>query len=379
MADEAQEASICRLCFGEEADGPLVQPCACRGSAKWAHAACLEIWRRTSTKEDAAYRCGQCKDNYRDALSLELLWRRLETEWANYRVTLGTLTTLACELKAQGKLNEASPLFRKARDAARATLGDRHPDALAAISNMASLLQAQGKLNEAEPLFREALDTRRETLGNRHPSTLASINNMASLLQAQGKLNEAEPLFREALDTARATIGDRHPDALASINNMASLLKAQGKFNEAEPLFREALDAARATLGDRHPIALASINNMASLLKAEGKLNEAEPLFREALDAARTTLGNDHPNTLTSFNNMASLLQAHQASKEISILLAWGPRHPHLSPDYLRPSAQHSMTPHHRGRVVKGVSEVRTPLGYSRRANPLPTPFTPLA
>ena len=66
------EEKTCRQCWGNEDDGPLVQPCACRGSAQWIHKACLEQWRRTSPREDAAYRCGQCMDYYRDALSLEL-------------------------------------------------------------------------------------------------------------------------------------------------------------------------------------------------------------------------------------------------------------------------------------------------------------------
>ena len=68
-----QAEERCRLCYGGEEDGPLVQPCVCRGSAKYIHIHCLERWRRTSPKEDAAYRCGECKDEYRDALSLELI------------------------------------------------------------------------------------------------------------------------------------------------------------------------------------------------------------------------------------------------------------------------------------------------------------------
>ena len=72
-AREEEEEERCRLCLGGEEDGPLLQLCACRGSAKLVHRHCLETWRRTSDKEDAAYRCGECKDHYRDALSLELL------------------------------------------------------------------------------------------------------------------------------------------------------------------------------------------------------------------------------------------------------------------------------------------------------------------
>ena len=79
-AREEEDEKRCRLCLEGEADGPLVQLCACRGSAKLVHRHCLEKWRRTSPKEDAAYRCGECKDEYRDALSLELLSARLQEE-----------------------------------------------------------------------------------------------------------------------------------------------------------------------------------------------------------------------------------------------------------------------------------------------------------
>ena len=71
---------MCRLCWGDEDDGPLVQPCACRGSIQWIHEHCLEQWRRTAPREDAAFRCGQCMDEYRDSLSIELLSARLQAE-----------------------------------------------------------------------------------------------------------------------------------------------------------------------------------------------------------------------------------------------------------------------------------------------------------
>ena len=231
------EEERCRLCLEE--DHPLVQPCACRGSAKLAHKRCLDHWRRTSPKEDAAYRCGQCMDHYRDALSLELLSARLQTERTDGEEIIFTLDKLAAELHAQGKWNEAEPLYREALEVSRETHGYLHLDTLDYINNLGLLLQDKGDLAAAEPLLREALEVRREILGNRHPSTLSSANNLGGLLYAKGDLAAAEPLLREALEGRREILGNRHPSTLLSINNLGLLLVAKGDLDAAELLCHE--------------------------------------------------------------------------------------------------------------------------------------------
>ena len=105
--------------------------------------------------------------------------------------------------------------------------------------------------------MRKALEASRATLGDRHPSTLTSINNLGGLLHTQGKLDEAEPLWREALEASRAMRGDLNPGTLSFIHNLALLLKDQGKVDEALPLF---IEYFRATLGDRHPTTLQFID-----------------------------------------------------------------------------------------------------------------------
>ena len=282
-AEEEAEEERCRLCFGGEDDGPLVQPCACRGSAKLIHKHCLERWRRTSPREDAAYRCGQCMDEYRDALSIELLSARLQAERTDGQARNSTLSTLACELQTQGKYDEAEPLSHEVLEVERETLGNRHPSTLISINNLGSLLQAKGDLAAAELLLREALEVQRETLGNRHPSTLTSINNLGLLLYAKGDLAAAELLLCEALELQRETLGNRHPSTLVSINNLSLLLSAKGDLAAAEPLCREALEVQRETLGGRHRETLTSINNIGALLSAKGVLAAAELLLREVL------------------------------------------------------------------------------------------------
>ena len=221
----AVEEKTCRLCWEDEDDGPLVQPCACCGTAQWIHEHCLEQWRRTGSSEEAAYRCGQCMHEYRDALSLELLSARPQVERTNHgKVDTSSASTLcaALDLKArgkyaQGKLNEAEPLFREVLKVASKTYGRRHPNTLSCLGNLGALLVAKGDkgdLAAAESLYREALKGLREALGNRHHSTLISINNLGKLLLDKGKLAAAEPLLREALKMKRETLGSRHPSTL---------------------------------------------------------------------------------------------------------------------------------------------------------------------
>lgn len=50
-------------------------------------------------------------------------------------------------------------------------LGTEHPETAASLNNLASNLAAQGRANEAEPLYRQALETSQRVLGPEHPAT----------------------------------------------------------------------------------------------------------------------------------------------------------------------------------------------------------------
>ena len=119
-------------------------------------------------------------------------------------------------------------------------LGPDHPDTALSLNNLAALYRAQGKLTEAEPLYRRALEICERVLGPDHPDTALSLNNLAALYRAQGKLTEAEPLYRRALEIRERVLGPDHPDTATSLNNLAFLYKAQGKLTEAELLCRRA-------------------------------------------------------------------------------------------------------------------------------------------
>ena len=60
------------------------------------------------------------------------------------------------------------------------------------MDTLALELNAQDKYDEAEPLYSEALLVRREALGDRHPSTLISIGDLGGLLMDKGDLGTAD-------------------------------------------------------------------------------------------------------------------------------------------------------------------------------------------
>jgi len=223
--------------------------------------------------------------------------------------TLGSADNLAGLYEAQGRLAEAEPLYKRALDGSERMLGREHPHTLTSVNNLAGLYEAQGRLAEAEPLYKRALEAQERVLGKEHPVTLLSVSNLALLYQDQGRLAEAELLYKRALEARGRVLGQEHPDTLLSANNLAGLFQDQGRLAEAEPLFKRALEARERVLGKERPETLLGVNNLAALFQAQGRLAEAEPLYKRALEARERVLGREHPDTLTSINNLAALYQ----------------------------------------------------------------------
>ena len=328
---------VCRICFAGVEDGPLVQPCACRGTSAWAHAGCLEQWRRSSPKWDAAYRCGQCLDEYRDALSLELLRERLESCRFSFgeraQVTLALLNQLGLELGDQGKDHEALPFLEEALQVKRETLGSKHPETMLAMHNLAStqmhaaLTVHRGRREQmkaaAEALCHEALEARREVLGADHRHTLSSLSLLSTLKydHGTGDVPAAIVLSREVVEARRRLLGDRDAFTVGAISNLGVLLQKNGELDEAEPLQRHAVQLQRAMLGDRHPDTLSSLSNLGHLLEAKGDLAGAIQVEREVVQTRRDTNGNQNQDTYTSICVLGIRLKEHGEAAEALELL----------------------------------------------------------
>lgn len=61
---EEEEDPVCRYCLGNdnEEKNPLVAPCRCKGSMRYVHTECLEMWR--SLGREALDKCTMCQYRY---------------------------------------------------------------------------------------------------------------------------------------------------------------------------------------------------------------------------------------------------------------------------------------------------------------------------
>ena len=151
----------------------------------------------------------------------------------------------------QAELALAIEYYRKAVDLQQ-ELG-LEEDLSSTLNNLANLYYAQGRYEQAEPLYLQALELYKRLLGDNHPDVAMSLNNLAGLYEAQGRYEQAEPLYLQALELYKRLLGDNHPHVATSLNNLAYLYRAQGRYEQAEPLYLQAVEIAERTLGSNHP------------------------------------------------------------------------------------------------------------------------------
>ena len=80
------------------------------------------------------------------------------------------------DLKAQQNWNKRS------LDISQRVLGEEHPSTAASYNNVASNLNAQGRFDEAEPLYRKGLEISQRVLGEEHPTTGVLRSNLEMCL-----------------------------------------------------------------------------------------------------------------------------------------------------------------------------------------------------
>ena len=258
----------------------------------------------------------------RDCLSLA---RHLHERWG-IRLGFDDLHTLRVAGAFGAALRDLDSSYDQARaldeatlERSRLTLGEHHPDTLAAARNLAADLRLAGDLDRARELDEATLERSRLTLGEHHPDTLAAARNLAADLRLAGDLHRARELDEATLERSRLTLGEDHPDTLRSAAGLALDLQLLGQVQAARRLDEDTLARSRRVLGEDHPDTLRSAG-LATDLRMLGNAQAARELNETALARSRRVLGTSHRDTVNLAANLAAdlrLLGDVQAARDL--------------------------------------------------------------
>ncbi|OLR93827.1 FxSxx-COOH system tetratricopeptide repeat protein [Actinokineospora bangkokensis] len=196
----------------------------------------------------------------------------LQIAWQKLRDLLGVdaRLTVAAEWHFSGALRATDPgrarsHARNARTVLRATLGDAHPDTLAATLSYAHAQRRFGQDHamalelalEAHTGFHSDLD-----LPEGHPFLALCELGLGQAEAAAGAWERAEERHRAALVALTDRLERVHPWTLAAAVDLAALLAATGRVREARGVTAAARDDAVDYLGPDHPVALDATANL---------------------------------------------------------------------------------------------------------------------
>ncbi|MGD9612835.1 MAG: tetratricopeptide repeat protein [Kiritimatiellia bacterium] len=157
------------------------------------------------------------------------------------------------------------------------------------LNDVGLVLQAEGQLDEAEAMFRRALVVLDRTSGRSGATAGTILQHLAEVAWAQNDLAAAASYFEEAAQRFSAALGDTHPRHAAALNGWARVRRDQQRPDEAEELYRMAILIYERHAA-RHPADLVvPLHNLALLLMEQGRLDEAGTLLERAAALAESS------------------------------------------------------------------------------------------
>jgi tetratricopeptide (TPR) repeat protein len=114
------------------------------------------------------------------------------------------------------------------------------------LSRVALNHQAHGRLAEAEKHYQRALVIREATGGPEHAEVGRILNSIAGLYYRQGRFAEAGPLQERAISIGEKAFGPDHLSVATGLSNLGQLRYRQRRYAEAESLYLRTLQILRS-------------------------------------------------------------------------------------------------------------------------------------
>jgi tetratricopeptide (TPR) repeat protein len=164
----------------------------------------------------------------------------------------------------------------------------------------------QGNLDDAAALFREAREATVALLGETHPEVALADAGLARVADARGNHDAAVSQFKAAIAKAKAGYGAGDLDLVPLIEQLASSHARRAEYDKAVEHKKEAYTLLVDALGD-HPKVASALYDIGSTLEAGGKHEEARRHHERALKMWEQTRGKDHPDLAYALTSLGLL------------------------------------------------------------------------
>lgn len=218
-------------------------------------------------------------------------------------------------------LDSAAVVIERAATIQRAELGDHHIELAHSLNQLSRTYSLLGENERALPLAEEGLAIRRGVYGPDHPEVGASLGNLSGILSRLDRLDEAETARLESLASLRAVYGDTHHYIAGTLSSLGSIQLLKEDFESSAETYRLALEKLRSLVGEKHPNLAFPLTGLGQSLNRLGRAEEAEPFLREAVAVRLAAFPDDHWQVAFSRTYLGeSLLEQGRVEEALPLL-----------------------------------------------------------
>ena len=145
---------------------------------------------------------------------------------ADHPDAIATQSTLGLALMQQDKLADADRMLSDALERMKRLPGVDIEGRASVVDNLAAI-RAEGRVTEATMLYRDLLKELKASQGEDHPNTIAVSNNVAEMLRQQGDYAAAVDSSCPCWKSGRVN-GPDHLSTLTILNNLCAELRVDG-------------------------------------------------------------------------------------------------------------------------------------------------------
>lgn len=192
-----------------------------------------------------------------------------------------TLNNLALCYCAQGKHQDADPLYQRALSIDQSSGGANKLMLADDFSNIATHYRKQGMNVQAETLYQKALALWEEELGEHSAEVAGCLSNLGVLFCEKGECAAAIKYFKKALSIKGSIYGSKSKEYAWTLVNLATTYCGLNKCEEADPLFEEGVRVLEYTMDPIHPELIEAMENYLRHLKKVGNMEKARQVMSD--------------------------------------------------------------------------------------------------